>query len=109
MYSVFRAHEVVRFAANAPTEGLMVLARSINPSPPTLFHTVLSPHAKSYKPPKASPRRHGHVSSTSSTNSAVAQYDTSPAKLIWMLTPQIRVGIRFAETRLSHFIRDNLL
>lgn len=85
----------------------MLLARSINPSAPTLFHAALSPHAKSYKPPKTSPGRHGHGSSVSSTNSTLAQYDTSPAKLIWTLTPQTRVGIRFAETRLSDLICQN--
>lgn len=98
---------VVRFAADVFTEGLMLLARSINPSAPTLFHAPLSPHAKSYKPPKANPGRHGHVSSISSVTSVLAQYDTSPAKLIWTLTPQIRVAIRFAETRLSDLICQN--
>ncbi|KAH0826289.1 hypothetical protein J3R83DRAFT_5766 [Lanmaoa asiatica] len=97
---------VIRFAADVFTEGLMLLARSINPSAPTLFHAPLSPHAKSYKPPKASnPARYCHVSSVSSVSSAL--YDTSPAKLIWTLTPQIRVGIRFAETRLSDLICQN--
>ncbi|KAG2740909.1 CoA-dependent acyltransferase [Suillus brevipes Sb2] len=43
----------VRFAAHVFTEGLMLLARSTNPSAPTLFHASLSPHAKSYKPPKS--------------------------------------------------------
>jgi carnitine O-acetyltransferase len=85
----------------------MLLARSINPSAPTLFHAPLSPHAKSYKPPKTNPGRHDHVSSISSVISALDRYDTSPAKLIWTLTPQIRVGIRFAETRLSDLICQN--
>ncbi|TFY61886.1 hypothetical protein EVJ58_g4233 [Rhodofomes roseus] len=44
-------HTVLRFAADIFTEGLMLLARSINPSAPTLFHAPLSPYAKSYKPP----------------------------------------------------------
>ena len=38
----------------------MLLARSINPSAPTLFDAPLSSHAKSYKPPKTAPGRHGH-------------------------------------------------
>ena len=103
----FRPHEVTRFAADIYTEGLMLLARSINPSAPTLFHAPLSPHAKSYKPTKTDPRSHDHVSSISSTPSTLGRYDTSPAKLIWALTPQIRVGIRFAETRLSDLICQN--
>ena len=41
-----------RFAADIFTEGLMLLARSIHPSAPTLFHAPLSPHARAYKPPK---------------------------------------------------------
>ena len=41
-----------RFAADIFTEGLMLLARTINPSAPALFHAPLSPHARAYKPPK---------------------------------------------------------
>ena len=103
----FRPHEVTRFVADVYTEGLMLLVRSINPSAPTLFHAPLSPHAKSYKPPKSNPRSHDHVSSISSAPSTLDRYDTSPAKLIWTLTPQIRVGIQFAETRLSDLICQN--
>ncbi|KIJ59628.1 hypothetical protein HYDPIDRAFT_140391 [Hydnomerulius pinastri MD-312] len=100
-------HTVLRFAADVFTEGLMLLARSINPSAPTLFHAPLSPYAKSYKPPKSVPGKHVNASSISSTSSASHVYDTSPAKLMWTLTPQIRVGIRFAETRLSDLICQN--
>jgi carnitine O-acetyltransferase len=95
------AHVTIRFAADVFTEGLMLLARSINPSAPTLFHAPLSPHAKSYKPPKSIPN--GKLPITSQSFS----YDTSPAKLIWTLTPSIRVGIRYAETRLSDLICQN--
>lgn len=85
----------------------MLLARSINPSAPTLFHAPLSPYAKSYKPPKSPPgSKHGNSASISSTTSSHI-YDTSPAKLMWTLTPAIRVGIRFAETRLSDLICQN--
>jgi len=82
----------------------MLLARSINPSAPTLFHAPLSPHSKSYKPPKSAPNGHGIKSSLSSFPSS---YDTSPAKLMWTLTPTIRIGIRYAETRLSDLICQN--
>ena len=99
--------DAIRFAADVFTDGLMLLARSINPSAPQLFHATLSPHAKSYRPPKAKPGRQSHVSSISSASSVVVKHDTSPAKLIWTLTPQIRVGIRFAETRLSDLICQN--
>lgn len=75
----------------------MLLARAINPSAPTLFHAPLSPLAKSYKPPRSS------GNSVSSAN----QIDTLPKKLEWALTPELRVGIRFAETRLSDLICQN--
>jgi len=81
----------------------MLLARSINPAAPTLFHAKLSPYAKSYKPPRnktLSPR------STPDNANNVA-YDTAPKKLEWKLTPELRVGIRFAETRLSDLICQN--
>lgn len=45
-------HTVLRFAADVFTDGLMLLARSISPSAPTLFQAKLSPYAKSYKFPR---------------------------------------------------------
>ena len=76
------------FAADVFTEGLMLLARSINPSAPTLFHVP---------PVKSSARRSLH-----STHIA-------PKKLEWVFegTSELRVGIRFAETRLSDLICQN--
>ncbi|KAG1758185.1 carnitine acetyl transferase [Suillus occidentalis] len=94
-------HTVLRFAADVFTEGLMLLARSINPSAPTLFHAPLSPHAKSYKPPKSTANGKLPISSESFS------YNTSPSKLTWTLTPSIRGGIRYAETRLSDLICQN--
>ena len=87
-----------RFAADIFTEGLMLLARSINPSAPTLFHAPLSPYAKSYKPPR------GHAAPSPSPTYAI---DTAPKKLEWTLYPELRAGIRFAETRLSDLICQN--
>lgn len=98
-------HTVLRFAADVFTEGLMLLARSINPSAPTLFHATLSPHAKSYKPPKLATE--GKHATTKHTLSFAREYETAPVKLIWTMTPPIRVGIRFAETRLSDLICQN--
>ncbi|KAH9859123.1 acyltransferase ChoActase/COT/CPT [Lenzites betulinus] len=92
-------HTVLRFAADIFTEGLMLLARSINPSAPTLFHAPLSPFAKSYKPPR------GHAKENSSVPTYVI--DTAPKKLEWTLYPELRAGIRFAETRLSDLICQN--
>lgn len=98
-------HTVLRFAADVFTEGLMLLARSINPSAPTLFYAPLSPHARSYKPEKLA--TDGKHATTSPIQSPAREYDTAPVKLIWTMTPPIRVGIRFAETRLSDLICQN--
>lgn len=83
----------------------MLLARSINPSAPTLFRAPLSPHAKSYTHSPYGKRNGGVSISTVAPPSH--EYSTTPAKLIWTLTPPIRVGIRFAETRLSDLICQN--
>ncbi|KAF4604357.1 hypothetical protein EYR40_001536 [Pleurotus pulmonarius] len=106
-------HTVLRFAADVYTEGLMLLARSINPSAPTLFHAPLSPYSKSYKPPKNTPNSingnlNGHKPATSINGTPLHEkIDTTPKKLEWRLTPEVRVGIRFAETRLSDLICQN--
>ena len=75
----------------------MLLARSINPSAPTLFHAPLSPYAKTYKPPRgqSAPQGPSYI------------IDTAPKKLEWTLYPELRAGIRFAETRLSDLICQN--
>ncbi|KAF8162700.1 acyltransferase ChoActase/COT/CPT [Crassisporium funariophilum] len=93
-------HTVLRFAADIFTEGLMLLARSINPSAPTLFHAPLSPHARAYKPPRGATAQKPPTPPTE-------LIDTTPKKLEWTLTPALRTGIRFAETRLSDLICQN--
>ena len=66
----------------------MLLARSINPSAPTLFHVP------PIKTPARRPLYSAHI---------------APKKLEWIFesTPELRVGIRFAETRLSDLICQN--
>jgi len=95
-------HTVLRFAADIFTDGLMLLARSINPSAPTLFHAPLSPYAKSYKPPKS-------AKSNGATHrlQPPTPMETSPKKLDWQLVPELRAGILYAETRLSDLICQN--
>jgi len=92
-------HTVLRFAADIFTEGLMLLARSINPTAPTMFKAKLSPYAKSYRAPRgaadAPPPSPGY------------RIDPAPKKLEWVLTPELRAGIRYAETRLSDLICQN--
>lgn len=78
------------------TEGLMGLARSINPTAPTLFQARLSPHAKSHKHKPGA--KH---------NEPREKIDTSPKKLEWELSGDLRTAIRFAETRLSDLICQN--
>ena len=86
----------------------MLLARSINPSAPTLFHAPLSPHAKSYRPPRSSsPATITTGGRANSAPRAQDPIDTTPKKLEWTLTPDLRAGIRFAETRLSDLICQN--
>lgn len=84
----------------------MLLARSINPSAPTLFHAPLSPYARSHKPAVINGKR-TNATSTNSIAPLFREYAMAPVKLIWTLTPPIRVGIRFAETRLSDLICQN--
>ncbi|KAJ7574062.1 acyltransferase ChoActase/COT/CPT [Mycena floridula] len=98
-------HTVLRFAADVFTQGLMLLAKSINPSAPTLFHASLSPFAKSYKPPRGSSNVNG--GSSPPNENRPHDFDTVPKKLEWKLNSELRVGIRFAETRLSDLICQN--
>ncbi|KAH7098270.1 acyltransferase ChoActase/COT/CPT [Auriculariales sp. MPI-PUGE-AT-0066] len=91
-------HTVLRFAADIFTEGLMLLARSINPSAPTMFSAPLSPLARSYKPPRGT---------TGSPGRKTEPADTTPKKLEWSLNPELRIGIRYAETRISDLICQN--
>jgi carnitine O-acetyltransferase len=66
--------------------------QSINPSTPSLFKAKLSPFAKSSK---AKP------------NEPEEDIETSPKKLEWRLTPEVRAGVRYAETRISDLICQN--
>jgi carnitine O-acetyltransferase len=77
----------------------MLLAKSINPSAPTLFHAPLSPHAKSYKPPRGQTKQ--------AQSAELLFIDATPKKLEWKLTPELHVCIQFAETRLSDLICQN--
>jgi carnitine O-acetyltransferase len=99
-------HTVLRFAADVFTEGLMLMARSINPAAPTLFHAKLSPHAKSYKA-KRKPNSAPHSEAQEEINEIDSSLDTTPKKLEWQLVPELRAGIRYAERRISDLICQN--
>ncbi|CAE7114775.1 unnamed protein product [Rhizoctonia solani] len=88
-------HTVLRYAADIFTEGLMLLARSINPKAPVMFKAKLSPHAKASKV-KPGPN-----------DVEPEPLDPSPKKLEWDLSSTLLTGIRFAETRLSDLICQN--
>ena len=91
---------MLRFAADVFTEGLMLMARSINPAAPTLFHAKLSPHARSFKRPR-------HAGHHYDQHEPPEPIDTAPKKLEWRLVPELRAGIRFAERRISDLICQN--
>lgn len=103
-------HTVLRFAADVFTEGLMLMARSINPAAPTLFHAKLSPHAKSYKGKRkhnAAPQSNSQSEGQEDINEIDRSLDTTPKKLEWHLVPELRAGIRYAERRISDLICQN--
>ncbi|KAF9518299.1 hypothetical protein BS47DRAFT_1371113 [Hydnum rufescens UP504] len=95
-------HTVLRFAADIFTDNLLLMARSINPKAPTLFKATLSPLSKSGPKTKTVSADSGNVSPEPHHT-----FNTVPRKLEWNLTPEIKIGIRFAETRLSDLICQN--
>lgn len=92
----------------------MLLARSINPSAPSFFHAGLSPHAKSHKGQvdggKCLYANHGlyqNLGFATNVSLKLGPVDTVPKKLEWTLTPELRIGFRYAETRISDLICQN--
>lgn len=84
-----------RFAADIYTELVLLFAKSINPVAPTLFKSKISPYSKTAKGgPQPVPEGH-YVP------------DTAPKRLEWTYSNEIKLGIRFAETRLSDLICQN--
>ncbi|RSH90094.1 hypothetical protein EHS25_001427 [Saitozyma podzolica] len=81
-------HTVLRYAADVYTE------LTINPSTPSIFKAKLSPWAHGSKT-KPGP------------NEVEEEIETSPKKLEWRLTPDLRAGVRYAETRISDLICQN--
>lgn len=96
-----RGSRMLTRSADIFTDNLMLLAHSINPSAPTMFQAKLSPHSKSYKP------KNKNSASVASQNGIPEYLNSSPHKLEWTLSPEVRAGIRFAETRISDLICQN--
>lgn len=88
-------HTVLRYCADIYTELVLLYAKSINPSTPSLFKAKLSPQSKHYKP-KADEKVETDE-----------DLELQPKKLTWNLTPELKTGIRFAETRISDLICQN--
>lgn len=87
-------HTVLRYAADVYTELVLLFAKTINPSTPSLFKAKLSPFAKGSK-------------TKSDKDEADEEVDVEPKKLEWRLTPELRAGVRYAETRISDLICQN--
>lgn len=81
-------HTVLRFASDIYTDTILRFARSINGKAPSLWAS------KSPDPSKRDPESFGDVSPT-------------PHKLEWDLIPELKIAVRFAETRLADLIEQN--
>ncbi|KAL2116785.1 hypothetical protein VTJ04DRAFT_8953 [Mycothermus thermophilus] len=81
-------HTVLRFASDVYTDTILRFARTINGKAPTLWAST------SPDPSKRDPESFGDV-------------HTTPHKLEWDMTPELRIAVRFAETRLADLIEQN--
>ncbi|KAK4228011.1 putative mitochondrial carnitine O-acetyltransferase [Podospora fimiseda] len=81
-------HTVLRFASDVYTDTILRFARTINGKAPTLWAST------SPDPSKRDPESFGDVS-------------TTPHKLEWDMIPELRIAVRFAETRLADLIQQN--
>lgn len=81
-------HTVLRFASDVYTDTILRFARTINGQAPTLWAST------SPDPSKRDPDSFGDV-------------NTTPHKLEWDMTPELRIAVRFAETRLADLIEQN--
>ncbi|KAM7209455.1 putative mitochondrial carnitine O-acetyltransferase [Naviculisporaceae sp. PSN 640] len=81
-------HTVLRFASDLYTDTILRFARTINGLAPTLWAST------SPDPSKRDPESFGDV-------------NTTPHKLEWDMIPELRIAVRFAETRLADLIQQN--
>ncbi|KAK0615816.1 Choline/Carnitine o-acyltransferase-domain-containing protein [Bombardia bombarda] len=81
-------HTVLRFASDIYTDTILRFARTINGKAPTMW-TSTSPD-----PSKRDPESFGDV-------------NTIPYKLEWDMIPELKIAVRFAETRLADLIEQN--
>ncbi|KAK4241404.1 hypothetical protein C8A03DRAFT_12341 [Achaetomium macrosporum] len=81
-------HTVLRFASDVYTDTILRFARTINGKAPTMWAST------SPDPSKRDPESFGDV-------------NTTPHKLEWDMIPELRIAVRFAETRLADLIQQN--
>ncbi|BGP44013.1 carnitine O-acetyltransferase yat1 [Rhodotorula kratochvilovae] len=94
-------HTVLRYVADVYTELILRFARSINSAATTLFKAKVSPWAKGGPGSKAPP------APADVKGEEPEEIDTAPKKLEWIMTPELKMAVRFAETRLSDLICQN--
>lgn len=85
---------MLRFVSDIYTDTILRFAQTINSQTKSIFHSVTQ---------NGDYRRSSSISSTS-TNQL---QDINPRKIEWKLNKQLKLGIRFAETRLSDLILQN--
>lgn len=81
-------HTVLRYVSDIYTETILRFAKTINSQTKSIFH--------SYKP--------NGKDALDDPNNII---DSNPRRIEWNMTDTVRLGIRFAETRLSDLILQN--
>ncbi|KAI7887705.1 acyltransferase ChoActase/COT/CPT [Mucor mucedo] len=81
-------HTVLRYVSDIYTETILRFAKTINSQTKSIFH--------SYKP-----------NGNNAREDPGSKIDSNPRRIEWNMTDTIRLGIRFAETRLSDLILQN--
>ncbi|KAK4047276.1 carnitine O-acetyltransferase yat1 [Microbotryomycetes sp. JL221] len=94
-------HTVLRFVADVYTELILRFAKSINSASTTLFKAKTSPWAK------GAGKRAGNDENAEEPEDVDTESHQDPKKLEWVMTPELKVAVRFAETRLSDLICSN--
>lgn len=95
-------HTVLRFVGDIYTELILRFAKSINSKTQTLFKAQTSPWARGAGGKKPAANGHGRQEEEEEED-----IDTTPRKVEWVMTPDLRAGVRFAEARLSNLICQN--
>ncbi|KAK4698581.1 carnitine O-acetyltransferase, partial [Phenoliferia sp. Uapishka_3] len=98
-HSAVDGHTVLRFVADVYTELILRFAKSINSGSSTLFKAQPSPWATGAG--KKAPGSKGSVAEEPE------ELDTAPKKLEWVMTSDLKMAVRFAETRLGDLICQN--